>query len=50
MPTFHCPNCDTAKPKAARSAYMFFAGPTIKQLVEDHKGEMKMGDAAKEAG
>ena len=44
-----CPNCsNTAKPKAAKSAYMFFAGPTIKRLMEDE--EMKMTEAAKKAG
>ena len=39
---------NTAKPKAARSAYMFFSGPTIKRLMEEEG--MKMTECAKKAG
>ena len=49
MPSNSYPN-DAAKPKAARSAYIFFAGATIKRLMEESKEEMKVTEAAKEAG
>ena len=41
-------NCQTTKPKGAKSAYMFFYKATIKGLIEESK--LSMTESAKRIG
>ena len=45
-----CPNCQTTKPKAPKSAYLFYSSEQIPKLMDNSKGSLAVSEAAKQAG